>query len=305
MTTQGHGYDKPLYMLAFDHRGSFQRDLFGIEGDPSAEQVERISDAKRLIFEAFELVFGEADHKDSLGLLVDEQFGAGVARRAKQLGAVLAMPVERSGQPEFDFEFGDDFGAHIEAFDPSFAKVLVRYNADGDAELNAHQAERLRRLSAWLHERDRKFLFELLVPATDEQLGRVGGDSARYDLEIRPGLVSEAIRELQEAGVEADIWKIEGLDRRDDCERVATQARSGGRDGVVCIVLGRGADEAKVVAWLEAGAGVPGYIGFAVGRTLWWNELEAYVGGNLERGEAAERIAANYRRMIAAYTSAG
>jgi hypothetical protein len=136
-----------------------------------------------------------------------------------------------------------------------------------------------------------------------EQLQRVGGDAGRYDLEIRPELVIEAIRELQEAGVEADIWKIEGLDRRGDCERAATQARSGGRDGVACIVLGRGADEAKVLEWLKVGAGVPGYIGFAVGRTLWWNELEAYVGGKLQRGEAAERIAGNYRRMIAAYTS--
>jgi myo-inositol catabolism protein IolC len=199
------GYDKPLYMLAFDHRGSFQRGLFGIEADPSAGEVERISDAKRLIFEAFELVFGEADDEGSLGLLVDEQFGAEVARRAKRLGAVLAMPVERSGQPEFDFEFGDDFGTHIEAFDPSFAKVLVRYNAEDDAEMNARQAGRLRRLAEWLHEREHKFLFELPVPATDEQLQRVGGDAGRYDLEIRPELVIEAIRELQEAGVEADI----------------------------------------------------------------------------------------------------
>ena len=303
MTTHRLGYDRPLYMLAFDHRGSFQSGLFGIEGDPSPEEVERISDAKRLIFEGFELVFEDAGDPGSLGMLVDEQFGADVARRAKRLGAVLAMPVERSGQPEFDFEFGDDFGAHIEDFDPAFAKVLVRYNTEDDAGMNARQAQRLTRLADWLHERDRKFLFEMLVPATDEQLQRVDGDSSRYDLEIRPGLVIEAIRELQAAGVEPDIWKIEGLDRREDCERVAAQARSGGRDGVACIVLGRGADEARVVEWLEAAAGLAGYIGFAVGRTLWWNELEAEVAGRLEREDAARRIAANYRRMIAAYAS--
>jgi myo-inositol catabolism protein IolC len=214
------------------------------------------------------------------------------------------MPVEKSGQDEFDFEFGDAFGRHIEDFDPTFAKVLVRYNPEGDTELNRRQAERLAKLGSWLHEHDRKYLFELLVPATAAQLEGVGGDQSRYDAEIRPALVVRTLADLQAAGVEPDIWKIEGLDAREDCERVAEQARSGGRDGVSCIVLGRGADEAGVVRWLEAGAGVAGYIGFAVGRTLWWGELEGAIAGTLPREEAARRIAGNYLRMIEAYTVA-
>jgi myo-inositol catabolism protein IolC len=297
------GYDKPLYMLAFDHRGSFQKDLLGIARTPNPAEAERISDAKRILHEAFELTLGNGIERESLGLLVDEQYGADIARKTKAAGAALAMPVEKSGQAEFDFEFGEDFGRHIEDFDPTFAKVLVRYNPEGDRELNRRQAERLRRLSHWLHERGRKFLFELLVPATSAQLERVGGDGARYDLEIRPGFVVDTIRELQAAGVEPDIWKIEGLDRREDCVRAAEQARAGGRDGVACIVLGRGADEARVAHWLEQGAGVPGYIGFAVGRTLWWEELKNYVAGRLEREEAARRVSDNYRRMIDAYAA--
>jgi myo-inositol catabolism protein IolC len=227
-----------------------------------------------------------------------------VATRAKEAGVPLAMPVEKSGQDEFDFEFGNDFGAHIERFDPTFAKVLVRYNPEGDRELNRRQSRRLRTLSDWLHERGRKLLFELLVPATPEQLALVGGDFERYDLELRPGLLLKAIQELHEAGVEPDIWKIEGLDRREDCERVARQARADGRDGVACIVLGRGADETRVLHWLEQGASVHGYIGFAVGRTLWWDELNDYVAGRLEREQAARRIAANYERLIEAYQRA-
>jgi myo-inositol catabolism protein IolC len=298
------GYDKPLYMLAFDHRGSFQKNLLGIAGIPNTAEAERISDAKRILYEAFELVIRNGIDRDSAGLLVDEEFGADVALRAKEAGVPLAMPVEKSGQAEFDFEFGDEFGDHIELFDPTFAKVLVRYNPEGDPELNRRQARRLSTLSDWLHERRRKLLFELLVPATEEQLAPVGGDAERYDLELRPTLLVEAIRELQEAGVEPDIWKIEGLDRREDCERVARQARAGGRDGVACIVLGRGADEARVLHWLEQGAGVPGYIGFAVGRTLWWDELSDYVSGRLGREEAAQRIAGNYERMIEGYRRA-
>jgi myo-inositol catabolism protein IolC len=298
------GYDKPLYMLAFDHRGSFQKSLLGIDGIPNHAEADRISDAKRILYEAFELVEQNGVDREALGLLVDEEYGDDIARRAKAAGVALAMPVEKSGQDEFDFEFGEDFGEHIESFDPTFAKVLVRYNPEGNSDLNSRQARRLRRLSDWLHERDRKLLFELLIPPTTEQLKWVEGHSDRYDLEIRPKLLLDVIRELQAEGVEPDVWKIEGLDRREDCERVAEQARAEGRDGVACIVLGRGANESRVFHWLEQGAGVPGYIGFAVGRTLWWDELSEYVSGRLKRERAAERIADNYERMIKAYVSA-
>ena len=299
------GYDKSLYILAFDHRGSFQKKFFGIAGQPSPEESDRISDAKSVIAEGFFRAVDEGAPKESCGLLVDEQFGADVARRAKKEGFLFAMPVEKSGQDEFDFEYGADFGAHIEEFDPTFSKVLVRYNPEGDAAMNERQVGRLRRLSDWLHERDRKFLFELLVPAEPAQLEKAGGDADRYDKELRPDLMLQAITELQQAGVEPDIWKIEGLDKRQDCERIAKQVRSGGRDRVACVVLGRGADEAAVVHWLRQGSGVPGYIGFAIGRTIWWDALKTYVDGNSKREDASATISSNYRRMIDAYNSAG
>src|ERR687891_590507 len=259
------GYDKPLYILAFDHRGSFQKKFFGVAGEPNAEETARISDAKSVIYQGVKRALDEGVPRESAGVLVDEQFGADAARDAKASGLILAMPVEKSGQDEFDFEYGEDFGAHIEEFDPSFSKVLVRYNPEGDREMNTRQATRLRRLSDWLHERDRKFLFELLVAAEPSQLEAVGGDEDRYDKEIRPGLMLQAIRDLHGFGIEPDIWKIEGLDRREDCRAVAELVRSDGRDGVACVVLGRGADEGAVENWLRQGAGVPGYIGVANG----------------------------------------
>jgi myo-inositol catabolism protein IolC len=298
------GYDRSLYMLAFDHRASFQKGLFGIEGTPSPEERARISQSKQIIFEGLRRAVEQGAPKEWAGVLVDEDFGAVVARAAKREGFTLAMPAEKSGQDEFDFEFGEDFGSHIEAFDPAFTKVLVRYNPEGDQEMNRHQLARLNTLSDWLHERDRKFLFELLVPAEPAQLEAVGGDKDRYDLEIRPGLVLRVIAESQAAGVEPDIWKIEGLDRREDCARVVEQARAGGRDRVSCVVLGRGADEAGVVHWLRQGAGVPGFIGFAVGRTIWWDPLKSWVAGEADSDSAAETISGNYRRMVDAYQSA-
>jgi myo-inositol catabolism protein IolC len=298
------GYDGKLFILAFDHRGSFQKKFFGITGEPTPEEAERISDAKMLIFEGFLAAVDRGAPKDAAGILVDEQFGAEIARRARKDGFNLAMPVEKSGQDEFDFQYGDGFGAHIEDFDPTFSKVLVRYNPDGDQAMNRRQAERLERLGDWLHANDRKFLFELLVPAEEAQLAEVDGDADRYDREVRPGLMIRSIQELHEAGVEPDIWKIEGIDSREDCRRIADVARADGRGGVICVVLGRGASEEGVIHWLRQGAGVPGYAGFAIGRTIWWDAVKAFVDGEASRRDAVTRIAGNYQKMIDVYREA-
>ena len=295
------GYDQPLYILAFDHRGSFQKKFFGVTGEPNAEEAKRISDAKRVIYEGAVRALSEGVDAASAGVLVDEQFGADIARDAKANGLALAMPVEKSGQDEFDFQYGADFGGHIETFDPSFSKVLVRYNTEGDAAMNERQAERLKRLGEWLHANGRRYLFELLVPATAGQVEAAGGDEDRWDSQERPKVMRAAIEALQAAGVEPDIWKIEGIDRREDCEMISATARAGGREGVACVVLGRGADDAKVDHWLKMGSGVPGYIGFAIGRSIWWDPLKPFVDGQLGREEAAKQIAANYRRFIDVY----
>ena len=300
------GYDGKLFILAFDHRGSFQKKMFGIEGDPDEEQTRQISDAKHLIYEGMVKATEKSSvPPDQVGVLVDEQFGGSIPQHAKEAGLKLAMPVEKSGQNEFDFEYGDAFGEHIERFDPDFSKVLVRYNPDDDPELNERQRERLKRLGDWLHEHGDKYLFELLVPATDAQLESVGGDSDRYDAELRPELMRRAIEELQNAGIEVDIWKIEGVDEQSDAEMLARQTRKGeGREGVVCVLLGRGASDEKVDEWLRAAAPVDGFVGFAIGRSIWWDALKGYLDDSLERDAAAQKIADNYLRFIEVYEGA-
>ncbi len=295
---------RALYMLSFDHRGSFEKGLMGIPGVPTQDDRRRISELKALIYEGFTRAIAGGAPRDSCAVLVDEEFGADVARSARRKGFTLAMPVERSGQDEFGFEFGEDFARHVEAFDPDYAKVLVRYNPDGDAELNRRQAGRLATLSNWLRANRRRFLFELLVPATVEQSERFGGDRDAYDRELRPQLVVRTLAALQDAGVEPDVWKIEGLETRADCERAVAQARAGGRDEVVCVVLGRGAGLDRVAHWLREAAPVDGYTGFAIGRTLWLDALTEHLAGRLGRDAAAEQIAANYRRMIDVYANA-
>jgi myo-inositol catabolism protein IolC len=298
------GYDGKLYILAFDHRGSFQKKMFGIEGDPTPEQTATIADAKHLIFEGMVKAADRGADPHASGALVDEQFGGDIPRDAKARGLELAMPVEKSGQNEFDFEYGDAFGDHIEQFDPDFSKVLVRYNPEADAETNERQLGRLKRLSDWLKQNDRKFLFELLVPAEPAQLEAVGGDTDRYDAELRPELMRGAIEAIQDAGIEVDVWKIEGVDTREDCEMLARTTRRDGRDGVVCVLLGRGASDAKVDHWLRQAAPVDGFVGFAIGRSIWWDALAGFLDGSIERDEASDRIASNYLRFVEVYEGA-
>src|SRR5215210_481492 len=296
------GYHGKLYILAFDHRGSFQKKMFGIEGDPTPEETETISDAKKLIYEGMEIAVERGVDAEATGVLVDEQFGSDIPKLAREHGLKLAQPVEKSGQEEFDFEYGEDFGKHIEANDPDFNKVLVRLNPEGDAEMNERQLGRLKRLADWLHEHDRLFLFELLVPATDEQLESVGGDTDRYDAELRPELMRRAIEQLQDFGIEVDIWKIEGVEERSDAEMLARQTRTGpGRENVVCVLLGRGASDDKVDQWLRAAAPVEGFVGFAIGRSIWWDALKGFLDGSLEREAAAQQIADKYLRFIGVY----
>lgn len=292
------GYDEKLYILAFDHRGSFEKMVGG--------DHDRITGAKQLIWEGFQRAVEQGAPKDAAGILVDAQYGPQVAREAKAGGYKLSMPVEKSGQVEFDFEYGESFGEKIEEFDPDFSKVLVRYNPEGDAEMNRRQTARLRQLSEWLHERRRKYLFELLVPAEPAQLERVGGSADRYDTELRPELMLETILQLQNGGVEPDIWKIEGLDDREACREIAQLARREGRDHVSCVVLGRGASDAKVDEWLRAGAGLDGYVGFAIGRSIFSESVKAYAADpdGFDRDAAVAKISDNYRRFIDVYEGA-
>ena len=293
------GFDKPLYILPFDHRGSFQVKMFGWKGALTAEQTAEIAAAKQVIYDGFKAAVQDGVREEKAGILVDEQFGSAILRDAAAHRYTTACAVEKSGQDEFDFEYGEEFAKHIEAFRPTFSKVLVRYNPASDRVLNARQAARLKRLSDYLHgQSGSRFMFELLVPAEKSQLDRLNGDKKAYDLQLRPQLMVQAIGELQDAGVEPDVWKIEGLDRREDCEKVVAAAKRRGRDRVGCTILGRGEDDQKVHEWLTTAAAVPGFIGFAVGRTSFWDPLVAWRAKKITREDAVSHIVRRYREFV-------
>ena len=300
------GYSEDLYILAFDHRGTLTKGLLGVEGrEPTEEEANKVSEMKQIIFDGFLKAKESGIAGGDPAILVDETFGLEVQEKAKQMNIKFAAPVEKSGQKVFDFEYGDQFGEKINEVGADFVKILVRWNPDDEEEIRETQGNRIKELSDWLTENDKKFLLEFLVPATEEQLASVENDQARYDSEIRPKLAVKVVEEMRERGADPDIWKIEGLDTSEDCEKVAQAIRTGDREGVIAVVLGRGASDEKVNEWLKAGSSVEGYKGFAIGRSIFWDALKGFHEGEKSREEAVEEIAQSYLGFLSVYQNGG
>ncbi len=296
------GYPNDLYILAFDHRGTLTKGLLGVEGRaPTDEETARVSSMKDIIFDGFLEAKNNGISGGDPAILVDEAFGLQVQEKAKEMGIKFAAPAEKSGQKIFDFEYGENFGEKIKEVNADFVKILVRWNPDDDADTRKIQGERIKTLSDWLDENERKFLLEFLVPASEQQLESVGGDQARYDSEIRPKLAVQVVEEMRERGADPDIWKIEGLDTANDCENVSKVIKDGGREDVIAVVLGRGANNEKVNEWLRAGSSVDGYKGFAIGRSIFWDSLKEWHAGEKSREEAVSEIANSYLTFISVY----
>jgi myo-inositol catabolism protein IolC len=272
--------EHPLLILAMDHRDSFARQFGVEETTATAEQRAQLSAAKLLIYRGLHAAGTQLD-AGQVGVLVDEELGAQVLRAAHTDGLTLAMPVEKSGQKLFALQYGEDTAAHIAEFDPTYVKVLVRMNPDDDADDTSAQLKALAELSQLLHRLDRTLLYELLVPPTDEQLHRAGS---------------------QQAGVEPGLWKIEGLETTDAARHVVAAARAGGR-GVDCIVLGRDAPRATLDHWLAIAAPVDGFVGFAVGRSIWEDPLAAHRRDG-DDSRLIDAVAANYLHFARTYLDA-
>lgn len=284
-----------LLMLAFDHRSSFAREVTGAD-EAVGPDAARVVAAKQIVFEGLAAATTEVDAGD-LGLLVDEQYGAAVVPRARRLGITVAVPVERSGQAIFEFEYGERFMDHVRGVDPDMAKVLVRLNVEGDAAANEIQLERLRRFGDELRPAGYGFLFELLVPPTARQLESCGNNRDRYEKELRPGLIVAGMRAIQAAGIEPDVWKVEGVERLEEAERIIAIARAEARwADVACTVLGAGAGSEQVGRWLDTAAAA-GFSGFAIGRSIWRDPLRAHLQGDLTGVEVSDRVHERFLRF--------
>jgi myo-inositol catabolism protein IolC len=293
---------QPLFFLAMDHRDSFGRTLFGVTGEPTGEQLASMRSAKSVIFAAAERLVGTDIGGGQLGVLVDEQLGADVARRARAAGFVLAMPAEVSGSDRLRFEYGDDFGEHIEAFDPDWVKVLVRFNPADPPALQQDQLATLRRLHDWVTSHRRHWLLELLVPPTREQLA-AHEDQALFDEQERPGLTVQVIKTMTDAGVRPRIWKLEGYETTAGA-RLVLDAVLAADPAASCIVLGRNAPQRQVDHWLDVAAPLQGYVGFAIGRSIWDEPLADLLAGRSGQDATEESISERYAHFIDRYLHA-
>jgi len=296
------GYHQPLYLLPFDQRGAPVTSLFGWYGNLSRAQTAVIAAAKQIVYQGFKVALSIGVPREKAGILVDEQFGAALLQDAKSSGLVTACPAEQCGQSEFDFEYGDDFARHIELLQPTFCKVSVCYNPEGDFYLNRRQLLRLRRLSNYLQrESQSRFMFELQVPPEPPQLELFGGNKSAYNAKLRPQLVELSIHQLQNCGIEPDVWTFERFDRREDCRRIVAAVRRDGRHQVGCIVLGQGENDRKVRDWLRTAASVGGFIGFSVGRTDFWDPLVSFRANRIVREAAVKEIARRLKVFAAIF----
>ncbi len=295
-------HDAPLYILAMDHRASFAKDLFGLSGTAGPEDMERMRDAKSLIYEGLRHVSVEGSGR--LGVLVDEDYGAPVTAAAREDGVVLAMPIEKSGSRVFELEYGDRFAEHVAAFDPDFFKVLVRYNPADPVEVRDTQRSRLKAVSEWAEREERRWLFELLVPPTDAQLAAVGGNDA-YDRDARPALTAAVIEELLSAEVHPTIWKLEGYETAGGADTVVAVVNGASDHPAVCIVLGRDAPLHRVQRWLRVAAAQPSFAGFAVGRTIWEQPLRRFLAEEISSSDVVDQVAHAYRLLIHTYAEGG
>jgi myo-inositol catabolism protein IolC len=296
---------RPLLLLADDHRNSLERDLYRLTAAPTPAEAARISFDKMLIYQAFLGVVAELSGEAQPGILIDEQYGATIAELASRTGGAisLAMPIEASGEEWFHFAYGKDWQAHAGFFDTDHAKVLIRDNLGLDQADREQQAERLAQVSEWSAANHRALIIELLVPASPADLAAVGGDTDRYDRELRPGHTVAIIEYLQDRGAAPAFWKVEGLDRHEDAVAIVAAAKRGGRTAD-CIVLGRHASREKLDRWLDVAAPVPGFTGFAIGRSIWWDALDARLQHRGTDEETRTRVASAYLEFARHYLDA-
>lgn len=290
-----YGHTTPLLVLPFDHRGSFAKGLFGTD-TPSPEIVETIKEMKMIIYEAIFVAQQELQlPKEHLAVLVDEIYGDAILADATAKGIPTMQTTEKSGLDEFDFEYGQDFGEHLLRYPATFAKALVRFNPAGDQEANTRSLEKLKALSDFCHQNNIKLLIEPLIPATPEQLAAVENDKRRFDTELRAALTVAMVTAMQDAGIECDVWKIEGFEDPESYKQaLAAMQNTPERKDVGLIILGRNETPERVAAWLTAGKDIPGVRGFAVGRTVFWEPLVQYRDKKITRDETIQEIAKGF-----------
>lgn len=265
----------PLFVLPFDHRTGFAKELLNAPYPLSAANARQARALKAIIFDAFLLAPKLLESKHHLALLVDEDLGSEIIPKAKKLKLSLIIPVEKSGGI-FSFEYGNKFAEHLKKIGPSMTKALVRYNL-GDEGVNRLQRNRLKELAKVCKAQKIPLMLEVLLT------GKTGNDEAS---------IATMFAEFQNDGIQPDVWKLEGISSAATWKRLAPLAKA------PIILLGRGESKKDVEEWVKAGAQSGELAGFAIGRTLFLKPLQAFQAKKMTRKQAVEAIAENFVHFI-------
>ncbi|MFH1611445.1 MAG: DUF2090 domain-containing protein [Patescibacteria group bacterium] len=265
-----------LFILPFDHRSTFTTTLLGFDYPPkTASQKKAVTDMKRVVFDGFLLAHNKYEHSEDMAILVDEEFGKSILQEAQKQLIPFALSIEKSGQLFFQFEYGNKFGAHIQNWNPAYAKALVRFDPK-QKQGNEIQNKRLKRLHDFCKTNDQKWLIEPLMT----------GKGTRF------GQMKTCVQQMRKAGINPDVWKIEALESKKQWQELYKIAKAD------LILLGRGASKKQVEDWVIVAAKSGAVCGFAIGRTIFFSTLEKLRDKKITRKQAVEAIANNYLSFI-------
>ena len=272
-----------VYMLAADHRWQWEEWC-----DARSMPRTRIAEVKRLAYDGFLLARDRSAAVRECGaLLIDEQYASPVITEALKAGVNVGTPAEKAGS--FPLAWCEPFSR---ALTGAFVKVLVRHRPDDDREIRDRQWAKLKALQTWCHGAGKPLVIEVLVARRQEP-------EEEFEASGRPAMLAGFIGEAYRRALAPDFWKIEGTPSKEGARIIdaAIAADSWCRQ----IILGKAADLDTIHRWFAAAAGSPTAVGFAIGRSVFWEPSEAFLSGTRTAGQAAADICANYLRLVDAW----
>jgi myo-inositol catabolism protein IolC len=273
-----------VYMLATDHRWQWEEWC-----DARSIPRTRIPEAKRLAYDGFLRAREQSQAVHDFGaLLVDEQYGAAVLADARRAGVNVGTPAEQAGA----FPLAWSTEPFSQALTGAFVKVLVRHRADDDPAIAAAQREKLDALQAWCRGARKPLVVEILVTRRDEP-------EDEFEAVGRPAMLAGFIADAYRRGLAPQFWKIEGTLSPEGARTIdaAVAAHPAGRQ----IILGKAAGLATIDRWFTAAAASRTAVGFAIGRSVFWEPSAAYLSGAQTAGDAAAAIANTYLQLVDAW----
>jgi myo-inositol catabolism protein IolC len=273
-----------IYMLAADHRWQWEEWC-----DERSIPRARIGEVKRLAYDGFLLARDRsAAVRESGALLVDEQYGSGVLADALRAGVTVGTPAEKAGA----FPLTWSAEPFWRALTGAFVKVLVRYRPDDEEAVRDGQWEKLDALQTWCRGAGKPLVVEILV-------ARRGEAEEAFEAVGRPEMLAGFIAEAYRRGLTPEFWKIEGTLSPQGARTIdaAIAANAACRQ----IILGKAAALSTIGRWFAAAAASPTAIGFAIGRSVFWEPSAAFLTGTHTAERAAHDICANYLDLVDAW----